>query len=144
MRDISRLLTKNKFAIEDLHPLLHKPYFIPEGTTLYKQLKNFQHNKTRIGLVVDEYGSVLGLVALEDILEEIIGEFTTDINAIGAEIYPQPDGSFLIDGGINIRVLNRNMNWQLPTDKAKTLSGIIIEQLETRAGNLRQTKSAPN
>ena len=131
MRDISRLLTKNKFAIEDLHPLLHKPYFIPEGTTLYKQLKNFQHNKTRIGLVVDEYGSVLGLVALEDILEEIIGEFTTDINAIGAEIYPQPDGSFLIDGGINIRVLNRNMNWQLPTDKAKTLSGIIIEQLET-------------
>ena len=131
MRDLSRFLTKHKFTIQDLQPLMHKPYFIPEGTSLYQQLINFQRNKARIGLVVDEYGSILGLVALEDILEEIVGEFTTDITNIGCEIYPQDDGSFIIDGSINIRVLNRSMAWELPTaNHAKTLSGAIIEYLE--------------
>lgn len=131
MRDLSRLLIKDKFEIKDIQALMHKPYFLPEGTSLYQQLINFQRNKISMGLVVDEYGSVLGLVTLEDILEEIVGEFTTDINPLSCEIYPQDDGSFIIDGSINIRVLNRNMNWKLPISNAKTLSGVIIERLET-------------
>ena len=132
MRDISRLLPKAKFVIEDLQLLMRQPYFIPEGTSLYQQLINFQRNKSRMGLVVNEYGNILGLVTLEDILEEIVGEFTTDITTTtGCEIYPQEDGSFIIDGSIHIRVLNRTMHWELPISNAKTLSGLIIERLET-------------
>jgi Mg2+/Co2+ transporter CorB len=131
MRDLSRNLTKDKFSIQNIQYLMTKPYFIPEGTSLYQQLINFQRNKTSIGLVVDEYGSILGLVTLEDILEEIVGEFTTDITNINCEIYPQEDGSFIIDGSIHVRILNRTMNWELPINTAKTLSGSIIEYLET-------------
>ena len=131
MRDLSCHLAKDNFNLQSIQALMHKPYFIPEGTSLYQQLINFQRNKTSMGLVVDEYGSILGLVALEDILEEIVGEFTTDITNINCEIYPQEDGSFIIDGSIHIRALNRTMNWELPTNTAKTLSGLIIEYLET-------------
>jgi Mg2+/Co2+ transporter CorB len=130
MRDIARLVTKTKFEIKNIRALMQKPYFIPAGTSLYQQLINFQRNKSRLGLVVNEYGNLLGLVTLEDILEEIVGEFTTDVTAMNCEIYPQEDGGFIIDGSINIRVLNRSMGWELPLAHAKTLSGLIIERLE--------------
>src|SRR5690606_37928894 len=98
-------------------------YFIPEGTPLNTQLLKFQRTKERIGLVVDEYGDIQGLVTLADILEEVVGEFTTDISDNSNEdILPQPDGSYLIDGSINLRDLNREMQLELPTDGPKTLN----------------------
>ncbi|MEW5756373.1 MAG: HlyC/CorC family transporter [Pseudomonadota bacterium] len=116
---------------EALRQLASEPYFVPEGTPLYTVLLNLQKEKRRIGLVVDEYGEVLGMVTLEDILEEIVGEFTTDPTATHKGIFPQEDGSYIIDGGMNIRQLNRTMQWELPIDGPKTLSGLIIEYLET-------------
>jgi Mg2+/Co2+ transporter CorB len=109
---------------------MREPYFMPEGTPLNKALVNFQQNKRRIAMVVDEYGELEGLVTLEDILEEIVGEFTSDPAASSKEIHPQEDGSFLIDGSINLRELNRIMQWELPTDGPKTLNGLILEHLE--------------
>ncbi len=105
-------------------------YFLPEGTPLTTQLLNFQTKKLRMGMVVDEYGDIQGLVTLEDILEEIVGEFTTDIAAAIPDVHPQADGSYWVDGGANIRELNRAMHWHLPVDGPKTLSGLIIETLE--------------
>lgn len=131
MRDLARHLTKEKFNLQHIQHLITKPYFIPAGTSLYQQLVNFQRNKISLGLVVNEYGSILGIVTLKDILEEIVGEFTTDITNINCEIYPQEDGSFIIDGSMQVRVLNRIMDWDLPINTAKTLSGLIIEYLET-------------
>lgn len=109
---------------------MDEPYFIPEGTTLHTQLLNFQRNKRRMALVVDEYGDVLGLVTLEDILEEIVGEFTTGVEKGNQPISLQEDGSFLIEGGISVRDLNRIQHWELPIDGPTTLSGLIIESLE--------------
>jgi len=109
---------------------LLEPYFVPEGTPLNTQLLNFQKNRRRIGLVVDEYGDVMGLVTLEDILEEIVGEFTTDPAARIKDVYPQEDGSFLVDGSASLRELNKMLRWALPTDGAKTMNGMIVEYLE--------------
>ncbi len=106
------------------------PYFIPQGAPLNQQLLNFQRTKNRIGLVVDEYGDLLGLITLEDLLEEIVGEFTTDPADTLSDVQPQEDGSFLVDGSANIKELVRNMKWDLPTDGPKTLNGLIIEYLE--------------
>jgi len=106
------------------------PYFVPEGTQLHTQMGNFQKIKRRQGLVVDEYGDVKGLVTLEDILEEIVGEFTTDLAASSKDIHPQDDGSFFIDGSATIREINRSLKWELPIDGPKTLSGLIVEHLE--------------
>ena len=106
-------------------------YFIPEGTPLNIQLLKFQHAKERLGLVVDEYGDIQGLVTLEDILEEIVGEFTTTMTPTTSDgITPQPDDSYLVDGSASIRDINKEMSWQLPTDGPKTLNGLIIEYLE--------------
>jgi len=117
---------------QKLKRLIREPYFIPEGSSLYNQLIKFQSNKRRIGFVVDEYGDIQGMVTLEDVLEEIVGEFTTDPTAkLGDEVYPQDDGSYLISAAINIRDLNRIMDWYLPTDSAKTLNGLILEYLES-------------
>lgn len=129
MRNLVSCFTDKKFSKEQLLKLSDKPYFVPEGTPLHTQLFNFQHNRNRMGLVVDEYGDILGLVTLADILEEIVGEFTTDITST-TRIIPQPDNSYLVDGGTNIRILNQTMHWKLPTTSAKTISGAIIEQLE--------------
>lgn len=136
--DVSDLnLTKKELYDDDLNKqklkkVIREPYFIPEGTSLYQQLIKFQSNKRRIGFVVDEYGDIQGMVTLEDVLEEIVGEFTTDPTAkLGDEIYPQEDGSYLISAAINIRDLNRIMDWFLPTDSAKTLNGLILEYLES-------------
>lgn len=127
---ISLLANTNILNAQSIIRAMNEPYFIPEGTTLHTQLLNFQRNKRRMALVVDEYGDVLGLVTLEDILEEIVGEFTTGIETGVDPIRPQEDGSFLIDGSVSVRDLNRTQHWVLPTEGPTTLSGLIIETLE--------------
>lgn len=118
VREAYRLMMdKNDFSKENLLRAADEVYFIPEGTPLNIQLLKFQRNKERIGLIVDEYGDIQGLITLEDILEEIVGEFTTSISpTLAEEITPQPDGSLMIEGSANIRDLNKSLNWGLPTD----------------------------
>lgn len=128
---LNPMLQKPDFGPDDLKSLAREPYFIPEGTSLNQQLLNFQQQQRRTGLVVDEYGDIMGLVTVEDILEEIVGEFTTDPLATSKKIIQQDDGSYLVDGGTPVRILNRTLNWDLPTDGPKTLSGLIMEHLET-------------
>ncbi len=109
-----------------------EPYFVPSGTTLNTQLLNFQRNKRRIAFVVDEYGDIQGLVTIEDILEEIVGEFTTDpATMMHKDVHAEADGSFVASASATIRALNRSMRWNLPTDGPKTLNGLIVEFLET-------------
>jgi Mg2+/Co2+ transporter CorB len=129
MRDLTHVLTEQDFSKPMLLELVEKPYFVPEGSFLHTQLFNFQRTKNRFGLVVDEYGDILGLVTLADILEEIVGEFSTDVD-FAARIIPQPDNSYIVDGGVNVRYLNQTMHWDLPTTHSKTMSGIIVEYLE--------------
>ncbi|HFQ5430604.1 TPA: HlyC/CorC family transporter [Vibrio vulnificus] len=132
LREAYRLmLEKNEFNKETLLRAADEVYFIPESTPLNVQLLKFQRNKQRIGLIVDEYGDIIGLVTLEDILEEIVGEFTTSIApSLSDEIIPQGDGSFLIEGSTNIRDINKGLKWKLPTDGPRTLNGLILEHLE--------------
>ena len=130
-RDSLRLLSREQFDKTSMLRAAKEIYFIPEGTPLNVQLLKFQRRKERIGLIVDEYGDIQGLVTLEDILEEIVGDFTTSIApAPSEEIHPQIDGSYLIDGTVNIRDLNKEMSWSLPTSGPKTLNGLIVEHLE--------------
>ena len=131
LRRLARFLGANEFTKSDLMQLTWEPYYIPEATSLDKQLINFQAEKQRIALVVDEYGDLQGLVTLEDILEEIVGEFTSDFSANLPEILPQEDGSFFIDGGALLRDINRTLNWELPILGPKTLNGLVLEHLET-------------
>lgn len=130
LRKVLNLVVRDELTRETLESLIREPYFIPEGTSLTRQLLNFQKNRRRSGLVVDEYGSIHGLVTLEDILEEIVGQFTTDSSVRSAGIHPQEDGSYLIDGSTHIREINRMLSWELPTDGPKTLNGLILEHLE--------------
>ncbi|GAL21297.1 HlyC/CorC family transporter [Vibrio maritimus] len=132
LRESYRLmLEKNEFTKETLLRSADEVYFIPEGTPLNVQMLKFQRNKERIGLIVDEYGDINGLVTLEDILEEIVGEFTTSMApTLSDEITPQGDGSFLIEGSANIRDINKGLKWTLPTDGPRTLNGLILEYLE--------------
>jgi len=115
---------------QTLKQLLSEPYFIPEGTPLTTQLLNFQRQKRRAALVVDEYGDVLGLVTLEDILEEIVGEFTTAPESPREQVTAQPDGSFIVHGSAPIRDINRELGINLPTDDVSTINGLIMEYLE--------------
>lgn len=130
LRKSLRLLRNNELDKETLLHIAKELYFVPEGTPLNKQLFNFQRHHRRIGLVVNEYGDIQGLVTLEDILEEIVGEFTTNPDSISPMIHPQEDSSVLVDATISVRELNRAMQWNLPTDKAKTLNGLILDYLE--------------
>ncbi|MGC9402473.1 MULTISPECIES: HlyC/CorC family transporter [Vibrio] len=132
LREAYRLmLEKNEFNKETLLRAADEVYFIPESTPLNVQLLKFQRNKQRIGLIVDEYGDINGLVTLEDILEEIVGEFTTSIApSLSDEITPQVDGSFFIEGSTNIRDINKGLQWKLPTDGPRTLNGLLLEHLE--------------
>ncbi len=132
IRRVLNKLSQGEFDREKLRSLVKPPYFIPESTSLHRQLLNFQRNNRRIALVVDEYGDIQGLVTLEDILEEIVGEFTTDPLAIRVQgIVEEDDGSFLVNGGLNLRTLNRMLGIELPTDGPKTLNGLIVEQMES-------------
>lgn len=125
------LLEKNEFTKETLIRAADEVYFIPEGTPLKTQLANFRTNKERIGLVVDEYGDIKGLVTLEDILEEIVGDFTTSTApTIDEEVTQQSDGSMIIDGSANLRDLNKMFGWELDTEDARTFNGLILEHLE--------------
>jgi len=132
VREAYRLMMeKNDFSKANLLRAADEVYFIPEATPLNTQLLKFQRNKERIGLIVDEYGDIQGLITLEDILEEIVGEFTTSIApTLAEEVTSQADGSLLIEGSANIRDLNKSLNWSLPTDGPRTLNGLILEQLE--------------
>ena len=130
VRNTLQLITQKETKKEDLKRWIRSAYFVPEGTPLNKQLLHFQREKRRSGLVVDEYGDVQGLVTLEDILEEIVGEFTTDPALHIKEVHRQTDGTFLVDGSASIRELNRVMQWELPTDGPKTFSGLITEHME--------------
>ena len=131
VRSVLHLLAQDRFTMEDLLDSVREAYFVPETTPLNTQLLNFQQQERRIGLVVDEYGDVQGLVTLEDILEEIVGEFTSEAATTIKDIHPQKDGSYLVDGSANIRDLNRVMKWNLPVEGPKTFNGLITEQLES-------------
>ncbi|MCW8853821.1 MAG: HlyC/CorC family transporter [Gammaproteobacteria bacterium] len=130
MRRIINLLTHGELTRENLEKQIREAYFIPEGTSLYQQLENFQHNKRRTALAVDEYGDVQGLVTLEDILEEVVGEFTTTSHLSNQNIQTQDDDSFLISGNTHIREINRSLGWHLPVTGPKTLNGLILEHME--------------
>jgi Mg2+/Co2+ transporter CorB len=131
LRKALNLMTqKPDFNFADLEEQIREPYFIPEGTSLTRQLLNFQQLHRRFGLVVDEYGDVLGLVTLEDILEEIVGEFTTDPAATGKlNLAPRADGGYVVNGRTSVRSVNRMLSWTLPTDGPRTLNGLIMEHL---------------
>lgn len=132
LRDLMReTLLGSELNKEKLKAILQEPYFVPEGTPLNIQLINFQQERKRIALVVDEYGEILGLVTLGDILEEIVGEFTTTVATTGKVIEMQKDGSFLVNGSITIRELNRVTNFKFPTKGPRTLNGLIVEHLES-------------
>lgn len=130
LRSAAKLLQEEDISKAMILQLCQEPYFIPESTALNTQLLNFQKGKRRFGVVVDEYGDVLGLATLEDILEEIVGEFTTDYAATSPDIIPQDDGTFIIDGSTAVRTINKTLDWNLPTDGPKTLNGLITETLE--------------
>lgn len=130
VRRALHLALAGRLTRESLESAVLEPYYIPQGTPLATQLLNFKSMRRHIGLVVDEYGDLMGLVTLEEILEEIVGEFTTQAPGTPDDIFPQPDGSFLINGSTNIRDLNRSLGWKLPLDGPKTLNGLITEYLE--------------
>jgi Mg2+/Co2+ transporter CorB len=130
LRRAVRFIQQGTFTKAELLEQTREPYFVPEATPLHTQLVNFQSGKRRIGLVVDEYGDVDGIVTLEDILEEIVGEFTTDYASNLPEIHPQDDGSYFIDGMAVLREINRALGWSLPTGGPRTLNGLILEHLE--------------
>lgn len=130
MRNAVRFMRQDEPTKDALANASREPYFIPEGTPLHVQLVQFQKAERRVALVVDEYGDVQGLVTLEDILEEIVGEFTTDLATRIPEIHPQDDGSHIIDGTALLRDINRSLQWALPLDGPRTLNGLILEHLE--------------
>ena len=133
MKKVAHALARGDFDREHLLQLAREreAYFVPEGTTLDVQLLNFKRDRRRIALVVDEYGDIQGLVTLEDILEEIVGEFTSAPATLHKDIHRDPDGSYVVNGAINVRVLNRTLGWNLPTNGPRTLNGLIVEYLET-------------
>jgi len=131
LRDILRDLAEGELNADVLAKRSRDAYYVPEGTALHRQLVHFQRAKRRVALVVDEYGDIQGLVTLDDILEEIVGQFTSDPAELFRDIQPAPDGSFVVQGSANVRELNRTMEWRLPTQGPKTLNGLILEKLGT-------------
>lgn len=131
VRKAMHLFAQENLTKETLNNIIKEAYFVPEGTPLNTQLIQFQRQRRRTGLVVDEYGDIVGLVTLEDIFREIVGEFTADAFDEDKDIHPQDDGSYLINGTANIREINRNNHWHLPTEGPKTINGLILEVLES-------------
>jgi Mg2+/Co2+ transporter CorB len=130
MRKVLNEVREDKLSRDTLVQSMDEPYFIPEGTPLNTQLLNFKKAKRRIGFVVDEYGDIMGLVTLDEILEEIVGDFSTEAIGKIEDIHPQADGSYLVKGGASIRDLNRKLGWELPSDRSRTVNGLITEYLE--------------
>ena len=130
LRRVLPLMMRNALDMETLEGLIREPVFIPENTPLNRQLLHFQRERRRIGLVIDEYGDIQGLATLEDILEEVVGEFTTDPSTNIRDYTPEEDGSFLVNGTVTVRELNRSLQMELPTDGPKTLNGMVLEYLE--------------
>jgi Mg2+/Co2+ transporter CorB len=133
MKKVARLMARGEFDREQLVALARsrEPYYVPEGTSLNTQLLNFQRQRRRVAFVVDEYGDVQGLVTLEDLLEEIVGEFTSDTSSLHKDVHREKGGSFIVNASASVRTLNRKMGWALPTTGPRTLNGLIIEYLET-------------
>ena len=130
---VRRLLAhsfENRLSVPDIRELLARPYFIPASTPVYSQLQFFQENRERLGLVVDEYGELLGLVTLEDIIEELIGKFTTSAPDASERLRWGEDGSVIADGSQPLRALNRKLGLNLPVDGPKTLNGLVLEHLQ--------------
>ena len=133
MKKVARLFARGNFGVDDLVALAktREPWYVPEGTSLNRQLLNFQRQRRRMAFVVDEYGDVQGLVTLEDLLEEIVGEFTTDTSSLHKDVHREKGDSYVVNASASLRTLNRRMGWTLPTTGPRTLNGLIIEQLET-------------
>lgn len=132
VRNLMKLLNADGDVDADaIASMAIEPYFILEGTPLNQQLLNFQNQKRRIGFVVDEYGDIQGLVTLADILEEIVGEFTSDPATRIKNVFRDSDGSYLVNGNVNVRSLNRSFGWKLPTAGPRTVNGLILESMET-------------
>jgi Mg2+/Co2+ transporter CorB len=133
MKKVAQLLAHDKFDREQLLALARsrEPYYVPEGTSLNQQLLQFQRQRRRVAFVVDEYGDVQGLVTLEDLLEEIVGEFTSSTSALHKDVHREKPDSFVVNASASVRTLNRKMGWTLPTTGPRTLNGLIVEYLET-------------
>lgn len=130
MRKVTHLLHSAELTPQTLVGILRKPHFIPEYSSLTEQFLTMQKQRRQMGLVVDEYGDIKGLVTMEEIVEEIVGEFTTGAPGATDDAVPQKDGSYLVAGSANVREINRKLNWNLPTDGPKTLNGLILERVE--------------
>lgn len=131
LRRMSRIMNdKSEVTIDAIKDIMIDCYFVPKGTPLHTQMMNFQRNKHRFGIVVDEYGVIQGLVTLEDILEEIVGEFTSDMQTFNLDIQEQENGFYLVDCSTHLRELNRQLKWDLPTEGPKTVNGLLLEHLE--------------
>jgi Mg2+/Co2+ transporter CorB len=133
VRDVLNLVQNEELTKDKLRELVREPYYVPAGTPLFSQLQNFQEQQDRLSLVVDEYGELMGLVTLEDILEEMIGEFTTQSPLLTGGFVKQPDGSYLVEGATLLRELNRKLGFNFPLDGPKTLNGLILEHLQSMA-----------
>ncbi|MBX9905446.1 MAG: CNNM domain-containing protein [Burkholderiales bacterium] len=130
VRHALTLIQREELTHDSLREMIREPYFVPSATPLLAQIQHFQEHEDRVSLVVDEYGEIMGLVTLDDILEEIIGEFTTQSPLMGRGLHPQPDGSYVIEGGTLLRELNRKLGFNFPLDGPKTLNGLILEHLQ--------------
>jgi len=130
IRSVISKLSLGGLRFEDLERSVRRPYFVPEGTSLTRQLLEFQSREQRIALVVDEYGDIQGLVTLDDILEEIVGEYTAEGRGRSREMRRLDDGNYLVDGSTSVRTVNRRLGWTLPFDEAHTLGGLLIEEIE--------------
>jgi len=130
IRKVMHQVQSGQLDLDLLREIVAEPYYVPCGTPLYTQLQQFQEKQQRLALVVDEYGELKGLVTLEDILEEIVGDFTTQSPSFGGAFHEQPDGSWLVDGGVQLRSLNRKLGLGFPLDGPKTLNGLVLEHFE--------------
>jgi Mg2+/Co2+ transporter CorB len=130
VRKVLNATRREQIDVEGLREIMREPYYVPEGTALLTQLTNFQENQRHMGLVVDEYGELLGLVTMKDILEEIVGEFTSQAIGSSALFHKEPDGSVIADGACSLRVLNRKAGFDFPLEGPKTINGLLLEELE--------------
>ena len=131
VRRCMQAMMKGEFTKDLIRQIVKPPYFIPENTPLMRVMSNFQRDRRRMGLVVDEYGDVHGLVTFADLIEEIVGEFATDPSDSISEVREQDDGSFLVNGTANVRDIVRTLKWDLPTDGPRTFNGLILEHMES-------------